>query len=358
VVKNKKTVIILGMGEIKQQLITLLLGKVTQELTGEVFEPAIIKSSPVYYKAAVPRQVIVGQEKYNIGEKEVTYHLRGYQPDVLLIQATIEVENIFHKEEVSALERQAYAHSYRILKEYGGDTLFSEEYSVFLVANFQGDPDQFLKHRNAIVSLLKSEIGDLDPQEVQYTLGSKIKYSHNDLAIIDWDGAFLFDPEGDIEEDLELLTLANLQLLRHRVLDHQLDMRLARMTELVHNIPVSGLRLRGKEMAQRMKETMEIRMGSISELQRLERDIKLIGDWYSARFYELAATKFKIEEWRKSIRSKLESLEDTYSLIIGNFTVSVKHHAEWAQIIGFFILQIGWAILLIFELVRFFTRKP
>jgi len=305
----------------------------------------------------VPRQVIVGQEKFAIGGKEVTFHLRGYQPDVLLIQTTIEVENIFHKEGVFALERQSYKHSYRILKEYGGDTLFSEEYSVFAVSNYQGDPDQFLKHKDVIVSLLKSEILDLDPQEVQYTLGSKIKYGNNDLSIIDWDGAFLFDPNGDIEEDLELLTLANLQLLRHRILDHQLDDRLTRMAELVHNIPVSGMQLRGKELAQKMKETMEIRMGSISELQRLERDIKLIGDWYSARFYELAAAKFKIEEWRKTIRSKLESLEDTYSLVIGNFTVSIKHRVEWVQIIAFFILQIGWAILLVIELLHL-MRKP
>jgi hypothetical protein len=346
------------MAEIKQQLITLVLGKVSRELAGEVFNPSIIKSSPVYYKTAVPKQVIVGQENFTIGGKEVTFHLRGYQPDVLLIQAAIEVENIFHKEGIFALEQQSYEHSYRILKEYGGDTLFSEEYSVFAVSNYQGDPDQFLKHRDVIVSLLKSEILDLDPQEVQYTLGSKIKYGNNDLSIIDWDGAFLFDPNGDIEEDLELLTLANLQLLRHRVLDHQLDARLARMAELVRNIPVSGLQLRGKDIAQKMKETMEIRMVSISELQRLERDIKLIGDWYSARFYELAAAKFKIEEWRKTIRSKLESLEDTYSLVIGNFTVSIKHRVEWVQIIAFFILQIGWFALLFIELLHLFMRKP
>jgi len=345
------------MAETKQQLITLVLGKVSRELAGEVFNPAIIKSSPVYYKTAVPKQVIVGQEKFTIGGKEVTFHLRGYQPDVLLVQTTIEVENIFHKEGIFALERQSYGHSYRILKEYGGDTLFSEEYSVFAVANYEGAPEQFLKYQGVIVSLLKSEMLELDPQEVQYTLGSKIKYGNNDLSIIDWDGAFLFDPNGDIEEDLELLTLANLQLLRHRILDHQLDGRLSRMAELVHNIPVSGMQLRGKDLAQKMKETMEIRMVSISELQRLERDIKLIGDWYSARFYELAAAKFKIDEWRRTIRSKLESLEDTYSLVVENFTVSTKHRVEWVQIIAFFILQIGWFVLLVIELLHF-MRNP
>jgi hypothetical protein len=213
-----------------------------------------------------------------------------------------------------------------------------------------------LNYQGVIASLLKSEPLPLDPQEVQYTLGSKIKYSDNDLSIIDWDGAFLFDPGGDIEEDLELLTLANLQLLRHRILDHQLDARLARMAELVHNIPTGRTSLRSRDLTQKLKETIEIRMVSISELQRLERDMKLIGDWYSARFYELAASKFKIDEWRKTIRSKLESLEDTYSLVVENFTVSAKHRAEWAQIILFFILQAGWFILLVIEYL-YFTKK-
>ena len=320
-----------------------------------MFNPAIIKSSPVYYKTAVPKQVIVGQEKFTVGGKEVTYHLRGYQPDVLLIQTTIEVEDIFHKG-IFALERQSYEHSYRILEKYGGDLLFSEEYSVFAVTNYDGEPEQFLNYRDIIVSLLKSEAHlELDPQEIQYTLGSRIKYSNNDLSIIDWDGAFLFDPSDDIEEDLELLTLANLQLLRYRILDHQLDSRLARMAELVRNIPAGGS-LRGKDLAQKMKETMEMRMVSISELRRLERDVKLIGDWYSARFYELAAAKFKIEDWKRTIRSKLESLEDTYSVVMENFTVSAKHRAEWIQIIAFFILQIGWLVLIVLELIRF-TRK-
>ncbi len=343
------------MAEIKQRLITLVLGKVSQELTGELYTPAIIKSSPVYYKTAVPKQVIVGQENFTIGGKNITFLLRGYQPDVLLIQTTIEVADIFSKD-IFALEKQSYEHSYCILQEHGGDLLFSEAYSVFAVTNYDGEPEQFLSNRDIIASLLKSEEQlELDPQEIQHTLGSRIKYSNNDLSIIDWDGAFLFDPNDDSEEDMELLTLANLQLLRYRILDYQLDGRLTRMAELVHNMPTGG-KLRGKDLAQKMKETMGIRMVSISELQRLERDIKLIGDWYSARFYELAAGKFKIEEWRKTIRGKLESLVDAYSMVAENFTVSAKHRAEWIQIALFFVLQVGWLILIVIEYLHF-TRK-
>lgn len=340
-----------AMAEVNQRLITLVLGTVSNELTGESFTPAIVKSSPLYYKTSVPKQIIVGQKQCSIDGRSVTFYLRGYQPDVLLVQSSTDVEDLFHKN-IFALEKQAHEQSYRILKEFGGDLMFSEEYSIFAVTNYQGEPEQFLQKRDIIASLLKSEeFLLLDPQEVQYTLESRIKYGNNDLSIIDWDGAFLFDPAGDIEEDLDLLTLANLQLLRHRILDHQLDTRLARMAELVHKMP-AGRMYNHKELAEKMKETMEIRMVSISELQRLERDVKLIGDWYSARFYELAADKFEIDEWKKTIRGKLESLEDAYSVVVENFTVSAKHRAEWIQIIAFFILQVGWLVLIILELMQ------
>ena len=95
-----------------------------------------------------------------------------------------------------------------------------------------------------------------------------------------------------------------------------------------------------------------MRMLSISELQRIEREIKLIGDWYSARLYNMTATKFRIDDWRKTIQSKIDSLEDVYSVVLENFTVSAKHRAEWIQIISFFCLQIGWFSLIILEFIQ------
>jgi hypothetical protein len=135
------------MANMKQRLITLVLGKVTKELSGREFTSAIVKSSPAYYKAAMPKQVIVGEESYIIGGKDVVFQLRGYQPDILLIQTTIEVKDLFQKN-IFAMEKQSFEHSQRILKEYGGDLLFSEEYSVFAVTNYEGEPEQFLNYRD------------------------------------------------------------------------------------------------------------------------------------------------------------------------------------------------------------------
>ena len=97
-------------------------------------------------------------------------------------------------------------------------------------------------------------------------------------------------------------------------------------------------------------------LGEVSrELRGDLRDIKLIGDWSSARLFELAASKFRLDAWRTSIRGKLESVEDIYSIIVENFSVSTKARAEWIQIIAFFVLQIGWFLLLILEFL-YFTR--
>lgn len=339
----------------KQQMFAFVLGEVANTVGGESFTWQMAKSAPAYSELSLPRQVVVGQELVQVAGRDVNFQLRGYPPDVLVVRASIEVEDIFRKE-TFALESDLYRHCYRILEQYGGSRQSSEEYSIFLVAGYEGTPQQFFDHAPFIASLLKSERQELDPKEVQYTLQAQIQYAKNDLAIIDWDGAFLFDPEGDIESEVELLTLANLQLLRHRILDRQLDVRLARMAELVRQPAHGKLVFRNKEISQDLVEIIRHRMSSISELQRLERDIKLIGDWYSARLYALATAKFKLEEWRTSILSKLDFLEDMYSIVVENFSVSRKQQAEWAQIILFFVLQVGWFLLIILEFL-YFTRR-
>ncbi len=338
-----------------QHVVTFLLGEVNHDVRGEMFKPAAGKSAPEYTQRAIPRQVSIGHETVLLAGKNVTFHVGGYPPDVLLVRATIEVADIFGKD-VFDIERQALEHAQRIFSSYAGNPEAYENYSVFTIAGYDGEPEQFLDHAPQMAALLKSERMELDPREVDYTLRWQIKYGRNDLSIIDWDGAFLFDQEGDFEEDIELLTLANLQLLRHRILDRQLDTRLEAMGELVDRPfgrgrwgPWAGFR--SKFLVRDLIEVMKNRMLSISQLQRLDREIKLIGDWYSARFFELATNKFKLDDWRQSILGKLDLLEDIYSIISENFAISWKSRAEWAQIILFFVLQGLWFFLIYLELI-------
>jgi hypothetical protein len=337
---------------IRCEAVVLLLGEVAQDLRGEMFSPQVDKSAPIYYAHSVPRQIAIDQVVSPVGGHDVVFDLRGYSPDVLLIQARIPLENVFDPATFD-VEARMFEKARAILRERGGNVDFSEEYTVFVVSGFQGPAEQFLEHSRIIASLLKSERQELAAREIEYTLQSQIKYARDDLAVIDWDGAFVFDPEGDVGQEIELLTLANLQLLRHRTLDRLLDERLARMAELARGPGGAAASFKHKDVERGVLEVIDARTQSISELQRLDRDIRLIGDWYSARFFDVAAGKFKIAEWRRSIQGKLESIEDIYSIVAENFSVSRKHRAEWAQIIFFFILQLGWFFLILLELYYF-----
>ena len=342
----------------KAKLISFVIAGATRaKKAKEVVQSPIVKSAPHYFEATVPQQFIINQNKLTLKGREGALTLKTYQPDTLLAEARFELDDIF-ADEVFDLKEDAIAKCHEILKKSGTKDVerYSEEYSLYVVAGYLGDPEQFLKYKERIASLLKSEKLALDPLEIDYTLSSQLKYSKNDLVIIDWDGAFVFDPEGDIESTVELLELANLQLLRYRLLDAELDARLELVAKIFQSLPEKKRRVTlfgGREVRNALQSVIKIRAASLFSLQSLEREIKLVGDWYSARLYELAAKKFKIDEWRAQIKDKLETLEDIYSTVSERFSWS----PERIELVGWFILLIGWAIILAFDLwVAFFKR--
>jgi len=93
----------------------------------------------------------------------------------------------------------------RVLAEYTCNKEFDEEYSVYCISGYQGDPEVYLSlFGDKIVAFLKNENEQLDEEEVTATLASYLKYGKDDITIVDWDGAFIFDAEGDFMSNIEL----------------------------------------------------------------------------------------------------------------------------------------------------------
>jgi len=344
----------------KNQLITITLSEIPKEIRGEIREhyKSDEKSNPHYFNSNIPKIIKIKETKTNIQNKEVNISISGYIPYIIIVKATVELENIFDQKTTFRWEEILYEKSYEIIKKYGGSKEFSEIYSIFAVQDYTGDPEQFMKYNAQISSLLKSESIVLDKKETEYTISSQIKYAENDLAIIDWDGAFLFDQNGNFDLQIKILTLANLQLLRYRILDNRLDEQLSQITNLIKNFGKhkKGLLSKNKEVRQIAKNIIEKRLTWITAFETLERDMKLIGEWYSAKFYELASQKLKINSWKNQIKEKMDLLDKIYDSLVDNFTISAKERAEWVELIAFFLLQIGWFVLIILEFI-YFTRK-
>ncbi|MBI2117666.1 hypothetical protein HYT95_02090 [Candidatus Peregrinibacteria bacterium] len=306
-----------------------------------------LQSAPHYFGSSIPQQFVVGKE----GE----FLLRSYPPHVFLVEARREVDDIFSSSTFQ-LREELTRKCHQLVRKYRGDAVLSEEYAIGIIDHYQGDPEQFLERADAMASFLKSEPLALDEKEVSYTLESQLKYAKDDLVIIDWDGALIFEPSGQIEPIVELIELANDQLLRYRMLDAELDKRLQKVGRLIEvSTPRHALSW-NREVNRAFQEVIRHRAQSIAEFDAIDRDIKMIGDWYYARLYDLAGRKFKFSDWRRTIKEKLDSLEDIYGIISENFSVSRLHYLEMIQIVLFFILQLGWFALIVLEL-KIFLRQ-
>lgn len=337
-----------------QKIISCICSETKKLPSGEVLSIPQSESAPHYYSTSVPRQMLLDKEEHEIRGVKVLFEVRAYHPDIILIEGQAEVDDIFSKEAFEIREA-LIDQCHKIVKRRGGKFEMSEEYSIGIVRNYEGDPEQFLKYGNAIASFLKSERMPLDEKEVEYTLSAQIKYANNDLVIVDWDGAFVFDPNGEYESIVELLQIANLQLLRYRMLDVDLDHRLREVGRVVKEHVGKLTIFRTKEVEQAFRGVIAIRSRSIAEFEAIDREIKLIGDWYSARLYELVGKKMRFDAWKIAIREKLDSLEDIYSIVSENFSMSRTHYLEFIQIILFFVLQVGWIVLIVLEFI-YFTR--
>ena len=334
------------------KITAIVIAETSTVKKGKETAPPTLKSAPHYFAKSVPSQSILGGRKITVGQQTVELVLKAYEPDVVVVEASTEIKNIFDNTTLE-LKDKLLDLCYDSVKQQGGKEEPSEEYTVYQISEYRGDPEVFLgRYAKKIAGLLKSEKLELDENEVEHTLSYQFKYVKDDLVILDWDGAFIFEPAGEFEETIELLELANYQLLRYRILDRNLDERLARAAVLTQ---ARRRLLRTKEVAQAFEEVIKLRSDSIFQFQAMERDIKLIGDWYSARFYDLLSRKFRLDGWRQAIREKLDSLEDVYSIVSENLGVSSQQVLELVQIGAFFVLQIGWFVLIILEFI-YFTR--
>lgn len=340
------------IGTLTGQCVVFMVGQTRQNLeTSAQMESRAMKSSP-NYPEVIPRYAIIKSQKRPLPSGEADFLVKAYPPDILIVEARYGFKDL-DSESLPDLNETLFAECRRILDEFDCNPEFDEEYCVYCVSDYKGDPEEILnRYGEKIAGLLKNERIPLDEEEVRSTLQSNLKYAKDDLSLVDWDGAFLFDSHADFEANIELFEIANLQLLRSRILDDGLDIRLKTTIELLRRRPErSGVRSR--QVREVLREIVQIRTTSLLESQAIEHNIKLIGDWYTARLYALISRKFHLEEWRKNIDEKLDILEDVYSMAADNFSVSFNTTLEFILIAGWFILQIGWFTLLFLELYYF-----
>ena len=110
-----------------------------------------------------------------------------------------------------------------LIKAY--DTWLHEDYFIFHVREMASKPsaNEVLKtHGDQIAQIVRGETSQLSEGERQEILQGRISYYPTDLAVIGWNGAFLYDTIAGAETAIQLLEYANSQLLEFRHYDELL----------------------------------------------------------------------------------------------------------------------------------------
>lgn len=189
----------------------------------------------------------------------------------------------------------------------------SEEYFVFQVG--EASADWLKSHTDWVAGLVRLETESLSRGEVAEATRLSLSYTPNDLVTLDWAAGFVADR--DCADTLQVIEFANVQLLEFRHIDDRLDDRLEAAYRLIRRAQrgfslSSVLRPHGDAV----RSVRELEIEATSLFERAENALKLVGDQYLSRVFDLASTRFHLPEWQQSIRRKLDTVGDVYDLLV------------------------------------------
>lgn len=299
------------------KLVYTIIASTPKELKkGKETETKLVKSAPTYLEI-LPKVRVLDQKTIKINNYDIKLFVKSFFPENVLIEANVNLKDVFSKE-LFELKDKLFETCNKMLETYK-PAEFIEEYSVFCVKDYTNLDETINKNKSMIASILKDEQLVLDEDEIKDTLSVNMSYGKNDSITVDWDGAIIFDKTGAFEEAINILEISNIQLLGLRMLDNTLRLELEKMKDL----GLGGKTLfQFKKMRAVFKDIIRIRSESMLDLEEIEGRIKLYGDWYSGKLYELVSKKLYIDRWKQSVNNKLAVLQQLYEMVektVSNF---------------------------------------
>ncbi len=215
-----------------------------------------------------------------------------------------------------------------------------ETYQVFVVHRFEEPVTAAEVAASApIAELLLGETSPtpLSASERHDVVKHAFSYLSDDLAVVDWNSAFLLEPSR-VSDIPDLLEFATAHLLELRFYDALLDRELKSIYDEVGARRLSGVLTRRYLHLQRRTAALLLELSEMVE--RLENAVKIIGDFYLARLYQAAVRRFRLPAWQESVLRKQKLLAEVNGLLKD---AADRRRAELLEVA--IILLILWEIL-------------
>lgn len=302
-----------------------------------------------------PLQLSLGSETLTVGDHKYTVKLfaKIWDYGAVSIQFTYDYENLTHTELLAVtagIERSSLLDKIAkerikkifdsiqdaITKGYIWDTF--EDYTIFLLEDIGKKPATDLLSAETAQLLLIEDKEALSDSMVKKTLEGALQYGQNDLVLIDWNSAIVYDKNSG-REISDIIEISTVHLLEARFYDEVLERKMANVYPLV------GQNWVKKMFTNPLKRTAT-RYVEISEfMDRFDKSIKTIGDSYLATVFYSANKEFKISIWQNRIQDKRNVLFNIIETIQGEI-----HHSRA------FILEFMIVVLFIYSVLPTTTK--
>ncbi|MDQ2803567.1 MAG: hypothetical protein M3Y41_13150 [Pseudomonadota bacterium] len=196
-----------------------------------------------------------------------------------------------------------------------------EDYLIGVVHAFGGTVDgaeplgaATLLDRADLVPLLSGEQRPLSAGARADLLRHRFSYYLDDLVVLTWDRAFLYEPRGE-SDVLDILEVANAQLLEMRYYDELLDAELPRMYDLVETTQRTRSMFGSRRFATLARRLYTL-VAEVTELtERVDNALQVTEDVYLARIYAAALDLFRVQTVSAAVERKLAIIRDTYAAL-------------------------------------------
>jgi len=225
-----------------------------------------------------------------------------------------------------------------------GDRL-DEDHLIATVQSFnEGMDADELMERIDLTEVLTGETRPLSRSAKKDLLSRSFSYYADDLVVLTWDRAFIYEPRGD-SDVADVIEVANAQLVEMRYYDLLLDDELPRMYDQVEKARSTASLLASRRFAHLARGLYTL-VAEVTELtERVDNALQVTEDVYLARIYSSALSLFRVQSLNASVDRKLSIIRDTYAAL---YEEASSRRNEW--------LEIAIVVLIIVEIVISLTH--
>jgi len=165
-----------------------------------------------------------------------------------------------------------------------------------------------------LAALLSGESRPLSEDASRDILRRSFSYYADDLVVLTWDRAFIYEPRGD-SDVIDVIEIANAQLVEFRYYDELLDDELPLMYDRVEKARSATSLLASRRFAH-LARRLYTMVAEVTELtEKVDNALQVTEDVYLARVYSAALDLFRVPNVSAAVDRKLAIIRDTYSAL-------------------------------------------